>query len=141
MATFHPGSALTGAPVCFPGQPHTPLPCLTDTLLASSAVLYITTAPQDWVSVGRFIPRLAPRGAGCGMRDGVSRQEQVYRHLFQHRTGRNIPGWLLPHHPAGGAKKRDGEKAEINLSLTSVHLFRVLPACQIKAPWKQQQAN
>lgn len=48
----------------------TPL-CLTDMFLASSAVLSLsnTTGHQDWVSVGRFIPRLAPKdvewGTGC----------------------------------------------------------------------------
>lgn len=49
-----------------------------------------------------------------------------------HHTRRNIPGWLLPHLPTGGARKRNREKAEINSSLT---LLKVLPACQIIAPW------
>lgn len=38
-------------------------------------------------------------------------------------------------------KESKEREAEINSSLTSVHLLRVFPACQMRAPWKQQQAN
>lgn len=87
VSTSHPRLALNGAPLCFPAQPHTLLPCLTDIFLATSALpsLSITTGHQDWVSVRRFILLLASGDSGCGTRNGVSWQQQVYRHtpLFQ----------------------------------------------------------
>ena len=138
VSTSCPGLVLTGTPLRFPGQPHTFLPCLTDMFLATSAMpsLSITTGHEDWVSAGRFILLLAPGDGGQDVltRAGVQACAPFQASATPHHTGRNTAGWLLPHLPIGGQGK-ETEKAEINSSLTSVHLLRVLPACQIKAPW------
>lgn len=80
-------------------------------------------------------PRRCWLGQDVLTRAGVQACAPFPASVTSHHTPGNTPGWLLPHLPTGGARKRNREKAEINSSLTSVHLLRVLPACQIKAPW------
>lgn len=59
-----PESGLTGAPLCFPGEHHTFLPCLTDVFPATSAVPSLSISrvhPSGLGQCGKAHPPPCPR--------------------------------------------------------------------------------